>query len=128
MKLYHASRSKIEDFNFQDGCHFGSKFSAYEAALRKVESSCDTIYLHQVVFDPSSLRIFDWFDEGNSYNWSKTIHYVDSLGYNCIQYKNLFEPSAYPSYLMFGTDIKVLGITCQEMTGYQVEDCLSYIC
>lgn len=127
MKLYHASRSKIEDFNFQDGCHFGSKFSAYEAALRKVESSCDIIYLHQVDFDSSSLRVFDWFDEGNSYNWAKAMHYADTLGFNCIQYKNLFEPSKYPSYLMFGEDIKVLEIICHEMTGYQVEDCLSSI-
>ena len=101
MILYHAGLSKIEWFDLSNGCHFGSKESALEAALRKVELFADaTIYLHKVSIPEEVMRVYEAFDVGCEENWKSVREFSILSGYNSIKYMNKYEPSSYPSFIL----------------------------
>lgn len=101
MILYHASLIEITKFDLSKGCHFGGKHSAFEAALRKGSLGLNfQIYLHKVFVPDSLLKIYDAFDVGSAENWKDLIAFVKERGYNSISYKNKYEPSSYPSFVL----------------------------
>ena len=119
MLLYHAGLSKIKKFDLSKGCHFGSKESALEAALRKVELFANaTIYLHKISILNEAMRVYETFDAGCEENWKSVIEFAIISGYNSIKYMNKYEPSSYPSFILLEelTDCVVLKsvVTCSS--------------
>ena len=119
MLLYHAGLSKIKKFDLSKGCHFGSKESALEAALRKVELFANaTIYLHKISVPDEVMRTYETFDAGCEENWKSVIEFAIISGYNSIKYMNKYEPSSYPSFILLEelTDCVVLKsvVTCSS--------------
>ena len=101
MIIYHAGLSKIKKFDLSKGCHFGSKESALEAALRKVELFAEAaIYLHKVSVPDDVMRTYETFDAGCGENWKSVIEFSILSGYNSIKYMNKYEPSSYPSFIL----------------------------
>ena len=101
MIIYHAGLSKIKKFDLSKGCHFGSKESALEAALRKVELFAEAaIYLHKVSVLDDVMRTYETFDAGCEENWKSVIEFSILSGYNSIKYMNKYEPSSYPSFIL----------------------------
>jgi hypothetical protein len=95
ISLYHASPVRIEQFDFSDGVHFGSYYSALEAALRKTDK---TIYVHRIKF-LERCNIFESEDVGSKEEWNKVID--DAIDCNCtvIKYINKYEPGSSQSYI-----------------------------
>ncbi len=101
MIIYHAGLSKIKKFDLSKGCHFGSKESALEAALRKVELFAEAaIYLHKVSVLAEVMRTYETFDAGCEENWKSVIEFSILSGYNSIKYMNKYEPSSCPSFIL----------------------------
>ena len=101
MILYHAGLTKIDKFDLSKGCHFGSKESALEAALRKVELFAEApIYLHKVSVPDDVMRVYETFDAGCEENWKSVIEFAILYGYNSVKYMNKYEPSSYPSFIL----------------------------
>ena len=111
MILYHAGLSKIKKFDLSKGCHFGSKESALEAALRKVELFAEAaIYLHKVSVPDEVMRTYETFDAGCEENWKPVIEFAILSGHNSVKYTNKYEPSSYSSFILLEelTDCVVL--------------------
>ena len=126
MILYHAGLTKIEKFDLSKGCHFGSKESALEAALRKVELFADaTIYLHKIIIPDEAMRTYETFDAGCEENWKSVIEFVVLYGYNSVKYMNKYEPSSYPSFILLEelTDWLVL----ESVVTYNSSDVEQYL-
>ena len=126
MILYHAGLSKIKKFDLSKGCHFGSKESALEAALRKVELFSDaTIYLHKVSVPDEVMRPHESFDAGCEENWKSVIEFAILSGNNSVKYMNKYEPSSYPSFILLGelTDCVVL----ESVVTYNSSDVEQYL-
>lgn len=101
MILYHAGLAKIDKFDLSKGCHFGSKESALEAAMRKVELFADaTIYLHKISILNEVMRVYETFDAGYEENWKPVIEFAVLSGHNSVKYRNKYEPSSYPSFIL----------------------------
>lgn len=102
--VFHASPIDFNEFEVQEqGIHFGSKESAFEAVSRKVTDG--KIFLYKVLLDVS--QFVEEFDLG--YNWyssfSKEPKYVK--GY---VYSNKYEPSTKPSYVTWDVNtIELIG-------------------
>ena len=111
MILYHAGLAKIDKFDLSKGCHFGSKESALEAALRKVELFAEAaIYLHKVSVPDEVMRVYETFDAGCEENWKSVIEFAVLSGHNTVKYMNKYEPSSCPSFILLEelTDCVVL--------------------
>ncbi len=101
MILYHAGLAKIDKFDLSKGCHFGSKESALEAALRKVELFAEAaIYLHKVSAPDEVMRTYETFDAGCEENWKSVIEFAILSGHNSVKYTNKYETSSYPSFIL----------------------------
>ncbi len=101
MILYHAGLAEIDKFDLSKGCHFGSKESALEAALRKVELFAEAaIYLHKVSVLDEVMRTYETFDAGCEENWKSVIEFAILYEYNSVKYMNKYEPSSYPSFIL----------------------------
>ena len=126
MILYHAGLSKIKKFDLSKGCHFGSKESALEAALRKVELFAEAaIYLHKVSVPDEVMRTYETFDAGCEENWRSVIEFAILSSYNSIKYMNKYEPSSYPSFILLEelTDCVVL----ESVVTYNSSDVEQYL-
>lgn len=126
MILYHAGLSKIKKFDLSKGCHFGSKESALEAALRKVELFAEAaIYLHKVSVPNDVVRTYETFDAGCEENWKSVIEFAILSGCNSIKYMNKYEPSSYPSFILLEelTDCVVL----ESVVTYNSSDVEQYL-
>lgn len=96
MKLYHCSLSCIKNFNFDHGVHFGGKFSALEAALRKTSAPEDTIFIHHCNIDIHSFMEID--DQGCFENWLIWKDIALNQNIDIIRYNNKYEPDFSPSF------------------------------
>ena len=126
MILYHAGLAKIDKFDLSKGCHFGSKESALEAALRKVELFAEAaIYLHKVSVPDEVMRTYETFDAGCEENWKSVKEFAILSGYNSIKYMNKYEPSSYPSFILLEelTDWVVL----ESVVTYNSSDVEQYL-
>ena len=126
MILYHAGLSKIKKFDLFKGCHFGSKESALEAALRKVELFADaTIYLHKTSIPNEVMRSYETFDAGCWENWNSVIEFAILSGYNSVKYMNKYEPSSYPSFILLQALSE--NITLESVVTYNSSDVEQYL-
>ena len=126
MILYHAGLSKIKKFDLSKGCHFGSKESALEAALRKVELFAEAaIYLHKVRGPDEVMRTYETFDAGCEENWKSVIEFAILSGHNSVKYMNKYEPSSCPSFILLEelTDCVVL----ESVVTYNSSDVEQYL-
>lgn len=95
MILYHASPSRIFSFIIpnENGLHLGSVDSAIYAAQRKSTS----YYLYRC-----NVAISNPIDvEDCGYDWKSEIDFAAYQGYDAIRYRNKYEPSASPSYVIW---------------------------
>lgn len=92
MRLYHASREKIDKFYKPfGGLHFGPEDSALQAALRH-PSNHGVIYLHLVDIDTKGF--VESHDEGCAENWdSLEANSYEEDGIPGVWYQNEWEPS-----------------------------------
>lgn len=106
---YHAGLSRIESFNInKGGLHMGGKFSALEAAARKIremhydDKKDALIYLHSVSVDTSMLTE-ETFDHGSAEMWEHSIKEWQRVGIHGAKYRNEFEPDMRPSIILADT-------------------------
>lgn len=127
MLLYHASTVKIKDFYVPlGGIHVGGRFSALEAALRKVRSSDDPnvsqVYVHLLEVDVG--RSMDIEDMGGCDAWRCSMYIAQRDGFDSLEYKNNFEPDVTTSYVLWEPNrIKVL--KCYVLSQDEAEDVLN---
>lgn len=105
MILYHCSTVKIDNFYIPyGGLHFGGRYSALEAALRKLRSplnvvNADTVYLHTCEIDLGKMQYSD--DLGGDESWRALIMECQTFGFDSVRYENAFEPDSVPSYMIW---------------------------
>lgn len=100
--LFHCSPYKIDEFNFKNGVHFGSKKSALIAGKRKLYSlktyknyKSNILYLYQVKIEFNTIEeVFDMGDDW--FKYKDTVMIRDNL--DVVSYKNKYEPDIYKSY------------------------------
>lgn len=104
-KYYHAGLSKIEKFNInKGGLHLGGRYSALEAAARKVREmptevkESAKIYLHSVLVDDSTFS--EVFDCGHNDLWETYVQSWLKVGIRGMKYKNEFEPDIRKSIIL----------------------------
>lgn len=134
MILFHCSTVKIDNFYIPyGGLHFGGINSALEAALRKLRSpmnvvNADTVYLHKCIVDLGIITFCD--DLGGDDSWRSVIDECQRLGFNSVQYKNLYEPDSVPSYMIWESNrVKILEVDPIHMDDAEdiIEEYLSSI-
>jgi len=103
---YHAGLSPITKFNInKGGLHMGGRYSALEAAARKVremhsdEKKTAKIYLHSVSVDESEITNETW-DAGSNAFWDVLIQEWQKVGLKGARYKNEFEPDFRKSIIL----------------------------
>lgn len=135
---YHAGLSPITKFNInKGGLHMGGRYSALEAAARKVremhqdDKKTAKIYLHSVLVDDSSF--YEGFDCGSNDLWEAYIQSWLKVGIQGMRYKNLFEPDLRKSIILCCTTpikeisgIKVLTLDEAESILERMEEQYSY--
>lgn len=104
-KYYHAGLVKIEKFNInKGGLHLGGRYSALEAAARKVREmptevkESAKIYLHSVLVDDSTFS--EVFDCGHNDLWETYLQSWLKVGIKGMKYKNEFEPDIRKSIIL----------------------------
>lgn len=104
-KYYHAGLAKIEKFNInKGGLHLGGRYSALEAAARKVREmptevkKSAKIYLHSVLVDDSTFS--EVFDCGHNDLWETYLQSWLRVGIKGMKYKNEFEPDIRKSIIL----------------------------
>lgn len=104
-KYYHAGLAKIEKFNInKGGLHLGGRYSALEAAARKVREmptevkKSAKIYLHSVLVDDSTFS--EVFDCGHNDLWETYLQSWLKVGIKGMKYKNEFEPDIRKSIIL----------------------------
>ena len=107
---YHAGLSQIETFKInKGGLHMGGRYSALEAAARKIremhsdEKKDARIYLHSVLVDDSRLD-HDVWDCGGNELWEAQIREWQKVGLMGAKYTNRFEPDMRKSIILCSTD------------------------
>lgn len=106
---YHAGLSKIEKFNInKGGLHMGGRYSALEAAARKIremhyeDKKEARIYLHSVSVEDS--RFAEVFDCGSNDLWEAYIQSWLKVGIEGMKYNNQFEPDMRKSIVLCSTN------------------------
>ena len=99
-EVFHCSPVRITDFYIpENGLHFGSLESGIIAVSRKLTNQVPcTIYVHKVKLDVT--RCQELFDIG--FNWAEEVKYESG---KIFKYKNKYEPSLFPSYVIFDTSL-----------------------
>lgn len=136
---YHAGLSPITKFNInKGGLHMGGRYSALEAAARKVremyqeDKKTAKIYLHSVLVD-DSLITQETFDHGSADGWDQVITAWNRFGLKGARYRNEFEPDIRKSLILCCTTpikeisgIKVLTLDEAESILERMEEHYSY--
>lgn len=120
MILYHCSTVKIDSFYIPfGGLHFGGINSALEAALRKLRSPRNTldhkeIHIHKCLVELGKTQHSE--DLGGEDSWRAVIDECSRLGFNSVQYKNVYEPDSVPSYMIWDASrVKIIEVDCIHM-------------
>lgn len=114
--LYHCSPTKIEQFDYSNGVHFGGLYSALEAGLRK---GSEVLYLHTVNVQLESC--YETEDVGSNEAWSLEIQRALEAKYCLIKYRNKYEPDSIPSYIILDESlVKVL--TIESLSSNRAEE------
>lgn len=126
---YHASTVKIKDFNInKGGLHLGGRYSALEAAARKVrelhsnDKKVAKIYLHSVLVDDSRLQ--ETFDHGSGDAWQHSIDEWQKVGLPGARYKNEFEPDCRHSIVVCDKSVVKQIVKIEEISLDDAEDIL----
>ena len=98
--VYHCSPVKIDQFYIpENGLHFGSLESALIAAARHVVNQDEMkVFVHKVKINVTKCQ--ELFDVG--FNWAEEVNHETC---KIFRYKNKYEPSLQPSYVLFDTSL-----------------------
>lgn len=127
---YHAGLSRIEKFNInKGGLHMGGRYSALEAAARKVremdyeDKKEALIYLHSVSVDTSMITE-ETFDHGSTDHWEHSIKEWQKVGIHGAKYRNEFEPDMRKSIVLCSTQPIKSILKVEVLTLDEAEDIL----
>ena len=96
MKVFHTSPTKFTEFDFKNNqIHVGDFIAALTVAERK-----NCTYLYRCELNITTKDIYESEDVGNYEKWQEVITEAKKEGKKVIAYRNKYENSLEPSYLV----------------------------